>query len=80
MPEKKDYYEKLGYSLNDIVGTSYLEEYYESFLKGTKAKYKINPDNTITKLSDEIIGNDLILNIDINLQIKIEEILIIKLK
>mgnify|MGYP003313006919 CR=1 FL=1 len=73
--EDASYYKELGYSMDDIVGTSYLEKYYETYLKGEKAKYKINPDNTITKISDEAIGNDLILNIDIELQMNIENIL-----
>jgi len=66
---------KNGYKKDDIVGVSYLEKYYEEYLKGEKAKYKINPDNTITKLSDYKKGNDLVLNIDIELQNKIEETL-----
>jgi len=73
--ESLKYYKELGYSNDDIVGTSYLEEYYEKYLKGTKAKYKINNDNSITLISDAKIGNDLILNIDIELQKKIENIL-----
>ena len=73
--EEIETYKKLGYVSNDIVGTSYLEKYYEKYLKGEKAKYKINNDNTITLLSEEKRGNDLVLNIDINLQQKIESIL-----
>ena len=69
------YYESLGYSKDDIVGISYLEKYYENFLKGEKAKYKINNDNTLSKVSDYKQGNDLVLNIDINLQINIEKLL-----
>jgi len=66
---------KKGYKKDDIVGVSYLEKYYEKYLRGEKAKYKINPDNTISKLSDYKRGNDLVLNIDIVLQKKIESIL-----
>lgn len=73
--EDLDYYKELGYSNDDIVGVSYLEKYYEEYLKGEKAKYKINPDNTLTKISEEKIGKDLILNIDIELQKSIEELL-----
>ena len=73
--EEIETYKKLGYVSNDVVGTSYLEKYYEKYLKGEKAKYKINNDNTITLLSEEKRGNDLVLNIDINLQQKIESIL-----
>ena len=73
--EDWEYYKKLGYSSNDIVGISYLEKYYEEYLKGKKAKYKINNDNTISLVSEEEKGNDLVLNIDINLQEKIQNFL-----
>lgn len=73
--ENIDYYKSNGYQMDDIVGVSYLEKYYEKYLKGEKAEYKINPDNTITKIKDEKIGNDLVLNIDINIQDKIEKLL-----
>lgn len=73
--ENVDYYKTNGYQMDDIVGISYLEKYYEKYLKGEKAQYKINPDNTITKIKDEKIGNDLVLNIDINIQDKIEKLL-----
>ena len=73
--ENVDYYKTNGYQMDDIVGVSYLEKYYEKYLKGEKAQYKINPDNTITKIKDEKIGNDLVLNIDINIQDKIEKLL-----
>ena len=73
--EDLEYYKELGYSNDDIVGTSYLEKYYEEYLKGEKAKYKINNDNSISLIKEAKIGNDLILNIDIELQTKIEELL-----
>ncbi|MBQ3020972.1 MAG: hypothetical protein IJD92_01955 [Bacilli bacterium] len=73
--EELEYYKSKGYSNNDIVGISYLEKYYEDYLKGTKAQYKVNNDNTISLVSDAIQGNDLILNIDIELQKNIESIL-----
>ena len=73
--EDKEYYKKLGYSNDDIVGTSYLEKYYEDYLKGKKAEYRINNDNTISLISKAEVGNDLILNIDIELQKYIEKLL-----
>lgn len=73
--EDKEYYKKLGYSNDDIVGTSYLEKYYEDYLKGKKAEYRINNDNTISLISEAEVGNDLILNIDIELQKYIEKLL-----
>lgn len=73
--DKKSYYLNKGYSLNDRVGTSYLEEYYEEYLKGKKAVYKVNNDNTLTLVEKEEKGNDLVLSIDINLQMEVEKII-----
>lgn len=73
--EKKDDYLNNGYELTDIVGLSYLELEYEEYLQGTKAKYLVNNDNTLTKISEEERGNDLVLSIDIDLQMKVEEII-----
>lgn len=73
--EKKEEYLTLGYELTDTVGLSYLEEEYEEYLKGTKAKYLVNSDNTLTLISEEKRGNDLVLSIDIDLQLKVEEII-----
>ena len=64
-----------GYSLDDVVGTSGIEEEYESILKGKKAKYYINSDNTLTLLEEAKIGTDVVLNIDINIQLELERIL-----
>ena len=73
--EDLQYYKSLGYTNDDIVGTSYLEKYYEKYLKGEKAKYKVNPDNTLSLISEAKVGNDLVLNIDIELQQYIEKLL-----
>ncbi len=73
--EVKDEYLKKGYSLNDRVGLSFLEQEYEDYLKGQKATYKVNEDNTLTLIKPEQRGNDLVLAIDINLQMDIEKIL-----
>lgn len=73
--EKKEEYLTLGYELTDTVGLSYLEEEYEEYLKGTKAKYLVNSDNTLALISEEKRGNDLVLSIDIDLQLKVEEII-----
>ena len=73
--EEKEEYLKEGYFLDDIVGLSYLEKQYDYFLKGTKAKYSVNSDNSLTLIEKEKIGNDLYLAIDINIQLKIEEII-----
>lgn len=73
--ELKNYYLKKGYSLNDKVGVSYLEYQYEDLLKGTKATYKLNDDNSKTIIKDGIRGNDIVLTIDINIQKEVEKIL-----
>jgi len=73
--EQKEYYIKNGYSLNDTVGISYLEKYYEEYLKGEKALYKVNKDNTLSVVKEAKKGNDLVLSIDIDLEVKVEEIL-----
>ena len=73
--ELKNYYLSKGYSLNDKVGVSYLEYQYEDILKGEKAVYKLNDDNSYTLIKDGIRGNDIVLTIDINIQKEIEKIL-----
>lgn len=70
---QEEYLEK-GYSLEDTVGISYLELKYEDYLKGTKAKYKVNSDYTLDLVEEEKQGNDLVLSIDIELQTYIDEV------
>lgn len=73
--ENKEYYLAKGYSLNDTVGLSYLEKQYDDYLKGEKAKYLVNEDNSLTLISNSKPGNDIYLSIDIELQLQINEIL-----
>lgn len=73
--EEVDEYLSNGYELTDIVGISYLEKEYEEYLKGKKAKYLVNSDNTLTLVEEEQRGNDLVLSIDIDIQVKVEEII-----
>lgn len=73
--ENKDYYLNEGYELTDTVGLSYLEKEYEEYLKGEKAKYKVESDYKLVKIENEKKGNDLVLSIDIDLQMKVDEIL-----
>ena len=73
--ETKEYYLTKDYELTDTVGISHLENVYEDYLRGKKAKYKVGSDYTLTLLEEEQKGNDLILSIDIDMQIKTEEIL-----
>lgn len=71
--EKKNEYLDKGYSLNDIVGTSYLEYQYEEVLKGKKDTYILNNGNK-ELLSKGCKGSDIYLTIDIELQKEIESI------
>lgn len=73
--ENKEYYLEKGYSLNDQVGLSYLEKEYDDYLRGEKAKYLVNDDNSLTLISESKPGNDIYLSIDIDLQLKINDII-----
>lgn len=73
--EKANDYLNNRYELNDIVGLSYLENYYENYLKGEKDLYQINSDNSLTKIKEGKKGSDLILSIDIDVQLKLESII-----
>ena len=72
--ELKDYYLEKGYSLNDRVGTSYLEYQYEDILRGEKNLYKVEGGN-YKLVKEGSRGNDIVLTIDIELQKAVEEIL-----
>ncbi len=73
--EDVEVYLENGYARDDLVGVSFIEKYYETYLRGTKGYYKVNKDNTLTKISEDIKGNDLVLNIDIEKQLAIEKAL-----
>ncbi len=73
--ERKDEYLEKGYSLNDTVGLSYLELYYEDYLKGEKDLYEVNNDNTLKLIKEGYQGQDLVLSIDIDVQLELERIL-----
>ena len=73
--ELKDYYLNKGYSLNDRVGTSYLEYQYEDILKGKKNKYEVLNDGTYKLIKEGERGTDITISIDIELQKEIEQIL-----
>lgn len=75
LPAEKDYLLDRGYSLTDKVGISGLEEYYEEYLKGEKAIYKVGSNNSLELVKEAKRGADLVLEIDINMQIKVEEII-----
>lgn len=73
--EKMNEYLDKGYSLDDTVGVSFLELYYEDYLKGEKAEYRLKEDGTKDLIKEEKRGNDLVLSIDIDIQLRIEEAL-----
>lgn len=77
--ELKNYYLDKGYSINDRVGMSGLEYYYDDYLKGEKSVYK-SIDGKLTEIKKEQQGNDLVLTIDINLQRSLEEIIDYEIK
>lgn len=74
LPKGKEKLLDAGYSLEDKVGISGLEEYYEEYLKGEKAVYKVN-GTELELVSEAKKGKDLILNIDIEIELKVEEII-----
>ena len=74
--EEKDYYLKLGYSLNDRVGISYLEKEYEEYLRGEKSEYKVISSDELELIKEGSRGNDIVLSIDINLQREVENIIV----
>ncbi len=73
--EEKDTYLEKGYSINDLVGLSYLEKQYDEILQGTKAKYRVVNQHELELVSEEKRGQDIVLSIDINLQKEAEKIL-----
>ena len=75
LPAEKEELLNDGYSLTDKVGISGLEEYYEEYLKGEKAIYKVGSNNTLELVSPAKRGNDLILEIDIDIQLEVEGII-----
>ena len=68
-----------GYSLNDRVGTSYLEEQYEPVLSGTKTVVQSQTNNRGEVINHEEryggkAGSNLVMTIDTDFQKKLEEI------
>ena len=77
----QDYYLAQGYALNERVGASGLELQYEDYLNGTRTVMDINYDDesglaVFTPSSIGKKGYDLTLTIDIELQQKIDQIII----
>lgn len=77
--ELTDYYLAKGYSRNDRVGQSYLEYQYENVLRGKKKKMRYITNKSGKIIDSEVLsegsrGDDLILSIDIELQLKVEKL------
>ncbi|MGP7816256.1 peptidoglycan D,D-transpeptidase FtsI family protein [Niallia sp. 01092] len=78
--EQKDQYLSKGYSMNDRVGLSYLENQYEDILKGQKKKVKYIKDKTGEIVGSKTISNgdpgkDLVLTLDMKLQQEVDKII-----
>lgn len=78
--EKLDYYRAKGYSLNDRVGKSYIEELYDSVLQGQKEKVKTVTDRNGNVVDTEVVakgqsGKDIVLTIDMEFQAQVEKII-----
>ncbi|WP_062357013.1 peptidoglycan D,D-transpeptidase FtsI family protein [Bacillus kwashiorkori] len=78
--EKLQYYQSKGYSLNDRIGKSYIEELFEDVLQGQKTKIKTVTDKKGNVVDTEIVnegksGKDVVLTIDLELQKRVEEII-----
>ncbi|PTG08795.1 penicillin-binding protein [Staphylococcus chromogenes] len=78
--ELTDDYLSKGYSRNDRVGKSYLEQQYESVLRGEKKEIQYTTDKSGEIIDSKVInegsrGDDLVLTIDIELQQKAESYL-----
>lgn len=70
---KDEYSNNKGYVINDYIGRTGLEKYYESYLRGEPGKSKSIRSAVGIQSSSQIVvppesGNNLVLNIDANLQ------------
>ncbi|MRH43113.1 penicillin-binding protein 2 [Aquibacillus halophilus] len=77
--ENRDFYLTRGYSRNDRVGESGLEQQYESILRGRKEVVQYTTDKSGNIVGSEPVvdgqrGSDLILTIDMELQQAVDQI------
>lgn len=77
--EKEAYYLTRGYSRNDRVGISGLEQEYEEVLRGRKEQIEHSTDKDGNVIGSRTVvegqrGKDLVLTVDIELQEKIDDI------
>jgi penicillin-binding protein A len=85
IPEEKAVtYKSDGYEMSDLVGTSFIEQQYESLLRGTKEKQTYVQDKTGALVEGAVTpgesGKDLILTVDLDLQQEAEKIIEEELK
>lgn len=85
LAEKEQYYLTRGYSRNDRVGRSGLEELYEDVLKGRKEQIQYTTTKNGMVIDAETVvegerGKDLVLTIDMEFQKKVDEIVRDELK
>ena len=78
--EEADAYLKKGYSLNDRVGTSYLEKQYEETLQGKRSVKEIHLDKygnmeSVENIEDGTKGNNIKLTIDLTFQDSVDNLL-----
>ncbi|WP_078132733.1 penicillin-binding protein PBP2B [Streptococcus pneumoniae] len=78
--EEADSYLKKGYSLNDRVGTSYLEKQYEETLQGKRSVKEIYLDKygdmeSVENIEDGTKGNNIKLTIDLAFQDSVDALL-----
>lgn len=79
LSERLNYYLALGYSRNSSMGRSGVEYQYENLLKGEDTAYTVNYNEQGLAIFDEAVvgtkGQDIRTTIDVNLQLKVEDIL-----
>ena len=78
--EEVDAYLKKGYSLNDRVGTSYLEKQYEDVLQGKRSVKEIHLDKhgnmeSVENVEEGSKGNNIKLTIDLAFQNSVDDLL-----
>lgn len=79
LADKEQYYLTHGYSRNDRVGRSGLEEQYESLLRGRKEQIQYTTNKQGQVIDSKVVvsgerGKDLVLTIDMDFQQKVDEI------
>ncbi|MYL42966.1 peptidoglycan D,D-transpeptidase FtsI family protein [Virgibacillus salexigens] len=77
--DQEEHFLTRGYSRNDRVGTSGLEEYYEEVLRGRKEQVQYITKKDGTTIDSETVvegkpGKDLVLTIDMEFQKKVDEV------